>query len=110
MSKTFGLAGLRIGWLVTKDTTLYKRLQAYKDFTSLCNSAPSEFFSKIALRNSQTIIKRNLGIILDNLVILDKFFEKYKHLFQWNRPRAGAIGFVEIKFDMSVLDFVKDVV
>ena len=43
-------------------------------------------------------------------MILDEFFERYKDLFQWHRPKAGAIGFVEIKFKMSVLDFVKDLV
>ena len=41
MSKTFGLTGLRIGWIATKDKELFKKIASFKDFTSICNSAPS---------------------------------------------------------------------
>ena len=42
MSKSMGMAGIRLGWLVTKDETLYKRLQLLHDYYSICHTAPSE--------------------------------------------------------------------
>jgi aspartate/methionine/tyrosine aminotransferase len=48
MSKPFGLAGLRIGWLALHDHELYKQIAVYKDYTTICNSAPSEILALIA--------------------------------------------------------------
>lgn len=42
MTKSFGLAGLRIGWLATRDAHFLKEVGSYKLYTSICNSAPSE--------------------------------------------------------------------
>lgn len=110
MSKSFGLAGLRIGWIATKDKTLLKKMASFKDFTSICNSAPGEFFAITALKHKEIILKRNLEIIKNNIILLDKFFEEYKNFFQWNRPKAGAIAFPKIKFDGNVEDFAIDLI
>ena len=40
MSKSFALAGLRIGWLATRDRELLARCAAFKDYTTICSSAP----------------------------------------------------------------------
>jgi aspartate/methionine/tyrosine aminotransferase len=110
MSKALALPGLRIGWIATKDKALMEKIASFKDYTSICSSAPSEFLSALALRNKDTIIKRNLDIIRSNLKILDKFFSKYKHLFKWVRPRAGTIAFPKILFDKGANEFCKDLV
>ena len=41
-SKTFGLPGLRMGWLVTRARELLEKLVRLKDYTTLCSSAPGE--------------------------------------------------------------------
>ena len=110
MSKAFGLPGLRIGWIATKDKTLLKKVACFKDFTTICNSAPSEFFSILALRNKEEIVKRNLNIIKNNLKLLDKFFIKYNNLVEWVRPKAGSIAFPRIKFNKDVEGFCIDLV
>jgi len=110
MSKSLGLAGLRIGWIATKDKNLLKKIASFKDFTTICNSAPSEFLSIIALKHKEKLIKRNLEIIEKNLKLLDKFFKKYNHLFEWVRPKAGSICFPKIKFNKSSADFCIDLV
>jgi len=92
MSKTYGLAGLRIGWIATRDDHLFRELAAFKDYTTICNSAPSEFLATLALRNAETIVERNLHIIGDNLDRLDRFFESHGELFKWYRPKAGSIA------------------
>ena len=88
MSKTYGLAGLRIGWVATRDDRLFRELAAFKDYTTICNGAPSEFLATLALRNAGTIAQRNLRIIGDNLDRLDGFFGSHQGLFHWDRPKA----------------------
>ncbi|MEJ2040497.1 MAG: aminotransferase class I/II-fold pyridoxal phosphate-dependent enzyme [Desulfosarcinaceae bacterium] len=91
MSKTYGLAGLRIGWIATRDHGLLSRLAAFKDYTTICNSAPSEFLATLALRNAGAIVERNLNIIRENLDGLDAFFQSHADLFDWYRPKAGSV-------------------
>jgi aspartate/methionine/tyrosine aminotransferase len=93
MSKTYGLAGLRIGWLATRDGGLFRKFAAFKDYTTICNSAPSEFLAALALRNDDILVGRNLRIIRDNLARLDSFFSSHCELFHWRRPRGGSIAF-----------------
>jgi aspartate/methionine/tyrosine aminotransferase len=93
MSKTFGLAGLRIGWVATRNARIIRELSAFKDYTTICNSAPSEFLATIALQNAERIAQRNRRIIQDNLDLLDRFFTDHAGLFQWYRPKAGSVAF-----------------
>jgi aspartate/methionine/tyrosine aminotransferase len=93
LSKTYGLPGLRIGWLATRDADLRARAVAIKDYTTLCNSAPSEILAEVALQALDRIVVRNLAIARSNLPLLDEFFARRCDLFSWVPPRAGAIGF-----------------
>jgi aspartate/methionine/tyrosine aminotransferase len=93
MSKTFGLPGLRIGWIATRNKDLYQKLAGFKDYTTICYSAPSEYLSTIALRHQNKIRTKNLEIIRENLIILDRFFEKHAQMFTWKPPKAGPIAF-----------------
>jgi aspartate/methionine/tyrosine aminotransferase len=92
-SKTYGLAGLRIAWVATKNRKIYEKMAALKDYTTICNSAPSEFLAEVALRNRHKLIERNLGIIKHNLGILDDLFARRADRFSWVRPRAGSMAF-----------------
>jgi len=92
-SKTYGLPGLRIGWLATHQNDLLRSISTFKDYTTICNSAPSEFLAEVALRHRLELADRSRCTILNNLVVLDKFFSKYSDVFSWVRPVAGPIGF-----------------
>jgi len=96
VSKTYGLAGLRIGWVATRNRRIYERMAALKDYTTICNSAPSEFLSEVAMRNRQKLIDRNLNIIQHNLTVIDKLFTSHSSLFTWIRPQAGSMGFPKL--------------
>jgi len=95
-SKTYGLAGLRIGWLATKNRDLYNKIASLKNYTTLCNSAPSEFLAELAIRNRTKLVERNLQIIKNNLIIIDDFFTRHASLFTWSRPKAGSMGFPKL--------------
>jgi aspartate/methionine/tyrosine aminotransferase len=93
MSKSFGLAGLRIGWIATKNEAVYQRMASFKDYTTICNSAPSEFLATLALRNKERLLNRNRQIIARNLEVLNRFFARYQDRFHWQPPKAGPIAF-----------------
>ena len=67
MSKAYGLPGLRIGWLASKDRDFLVRCERYKHFLSICNSAPSEILARIALKSRDRILARTRGIVRNNL-------------------------------------------
>lgn len=110
MSKSFALPGLRIGWLSSKNQKLVKEIGDFKDYTTICNNAPSEILSIIALQNKQQILERNLQIISENLKLLDTFFKIHDKLFSWTRPIAGPISFPELNANIPVEEFCKKLV
>jgi aspartate/methionine/tyrosine aminotransferase len=110
LSKTFALAGLRIGWLVTRDQELLRKAQAFKDYVSICNSAPSEILALIALRARERVIGRSLHIIQENLRQLDLFFARYADIFSWQRPLAGSIAFPQLRTGQSIDQFCAELV
>jgi aspartate/methionine/tyrosine aminotransferase len=93
MSKAFGLAGLRIGWIATRDGAVRRRLAALKDYTTICNSAPSELLALIALRARDHVLARASRIISGNLTLLDEFFARHRTRLEWVRPAAGSVAF-----------------
>jgi aspartate/methionine/tyrosine aminotransferase len=93
MSKSFAMGGLRIGWIATHDTDLLARVARFKDYTTICSSAPSEILAIIALRAGDQVLERSRSIVAANLERLDGFFEDWADRFEWVRPRGGSIGF-----------------
>ena len=96
MSKSFGLAGLRIGWIATRDRELFARLASLKDYTTICSSAPSEILALIGLRAKERVLERSRTIVSGNLAALDEFFANNADRFAWVRPRAGSTCFPKL--------------
>ena len=92
MSKSFAMAGLRIGWLATRDRDLLARCAAFKDYTTICSSAPSEILALIGLRARDTVLARSRAIVEANLPLLDRFFADHAGV-RLGPARGGSIGF-----------------
>src|SRR6266850_525044 len=110
MSKTYGLPGLRLGWLASRDPEIIRRCLEFKYYTTICSSAPSEFLTALALRHREVLVQRNLQIVLRNLRLLDAFIQQRPHWFEWVKPNAGPIGFAHFKPQRDVLAFCEEVV
>lgn len=110
MSKAYGLPGLRIGWLALKDRELRRRLEHFKHYLSICNSAPSEQLALIALKARGQILERNRGIVRDNLALLDECFAHYRDLFDWRRPDGSCVAFIRYKGAEGVETFTRELV
>ena len=111
MSKSFAMAGLRIGWLASRDRDLLARCAAFKDYTTICSSAPSEVLALIGLRARDTVLRRSRDIVAANLERLDAFFDDWADRFSWVRPRAGSVGFPRMTVPgVTVDDWAADLV
>jgi len=107
MSKSFGLPGLRIGWIACEDKKILSGMERMKHYLSIANSGPSERLTKIALRNREKILARNCGIVDRNLSKWDAFFERHSELFEWVRPDGSCTGFPKYKGDDGVEQFTQ---
>ena len=110
VSKTYGLPGLRLAWLASRDTAFLQKLISLKYYTTICSSAPSEFLTALAFRHRQKFIDRNLRIVLRNLPQLSAFFSRHADLFDWTPPDASTIGFACFKPQRDVHDFCETLV
>ncbi|MER3483329.1 MAG: hypothetical protein C4332_09485 [Meiothermus sp.] len=110
MSKTYGLPGLWTGWLASRNPELLRRCLHLKYYTRICNPAPSEFLSALALRHREVLIARNLSIVHANLPLLETFLARHSHLFEWVKPAASPIGFPKFKLERDVTEFCEAVV
>ena len=105
MSKSYGLAGLRLGWLACRDEGLLTECTNYKMYTTICSSAPSEFLSALALRNRQILLSRNLDIVHRNLPILEAFLKRHSDLFDVVMPDASPICFPRVNIKGDTREF-----
>jgi len=111
LSKSFALAGLRIGWLATRDRDLLARAARFKDYTTICSSAPAEILGIVALRARTPVLERTHRIVGANLPVLDRFFATHSDWFSWVRPRAGSIGFPRLNAPgVTIDDFAAELV
>ncbi len=95
-SKVYGLAGLRIGWLVTGDTDLRRRAMAIKDYTTLCAAGPSEVLATIAVSAHTALRDRTRALCEANMDALDAFVAARPDLVAWRRPAATTISVARI--------------
>ena len=103
------MPGLRIGWLTTQQKALVQDWLSFKDYTTICNSAPSEILAIIALQNTEKIVERNMEIIRGNTQLAKQFFQKHNTLAEWQNPMAGSIAFPKWLGTGSVEDFCQAV-
>jgi aspartate/methionine/tyrosine aminotransferase len=110
VSKTYGLPGLRLGWLASRDRDALARIVDLKHYTTICSSAPSELLSAVALRHRAALAERNREIVLVNLTLLDAFFERQVETISWTRPSAGPIGFAHVHGEEDTTPFCERLV
>lgn len=97
-AKSFGMAGLRTGWFVSQDRELLKKIHSFKDYLSICSSAPSEVLTTIALNHAEKFIGPNIEKIKENVAFFKEAVEAGKLPFveKFAEPVAGSVAFVEI--------------
>lgn len=93
LSKSYGLPGLRIGWVATLDRALLGRLEKCKHYTSICNPGLTEHLATIAIGLGDRIHARNRAIVAENIVTVREFFAEFPDLFAFESPIGGCVAF-----------------
>lgn len=106
MSKAYALAGLRVGWMATRNRELLEATRQLKDYTTVCASAPAEILSLMALRAHDRLVARSKKIILANLAHAEAFFGRHAEVFDWQPPRAGMLAFPRLRPPAEVGEFI----
>jgi aspartate/methionine/tyrosine aminotransferase len=110
LSKSFGLPGLRIGWLASRSRDLLRQVSQLKDYTTICASAPSEILAIMALRSCDTIVARHRRRLERNLAVMDAFFDDHSGQFDWQRPNGGSVCFPRLTMATGAEALCRDLV
>jgi aspartate/methionine/tyrosine aminotransferase len=97
LSKSYGLAGLRLGWIASRDRTEFlPRVQQIKDFTTIVSPAPSQLLGLVAVRNTDTLVTRNQQLVQALTREVQDFCDRHDSLLEWTTPRAGTFCFPKL--------------
>jgi aspartate/methionine/tyrosine aminotransferase len=105
LSKAYGLAGLRVGWIATRNSDVLARMAAQKDYTTICSPSVTERLGCIAVRNREAIIGRNCELVRANWKLAAAFFAKHSDLFEVVPPRGGTMAFPRARNGFDVKAF-----
>lgn len=93
ISKAYAVPGIRIGWLVCKNSKLREKVLDIKGYLSICNSQIDELLAAEILHKHQQLLNRNLKIILENKHLLEQLISITGETVSINIPNAGCCAF-----------------
>lgn len=99
MSKAFALAGIRLGWVASRDPHIIDALASARDYTTISVSQLDDQVASYALSPAvlPSLLARNEGIAATNLGLLEAFVRRYGAVCSWVRPRAGTTALVQFR-------------
>jgi aspartate/methionine/tyrosine aminotransferase len=106
MSKSYGLPGLRVGWVGCRDRALIGMLSRMRQYLSTCGAGTSEVLACIALKAADVILARNRAITTTNLALLEDFFQRHAGLFACRPPDGGMVCYPRFTGAGGVEQFV----
>ena len=107
MSKVFSLAGLRLGWIATRDAAALKAFLSHRDYNLISCGLFDDAVAALALSHRDVMLKRNQAIVRENLAILDAWVAEHKH-FYYTKPKAGTTALVYYDYDIPSYEFCKE--
>ncbi len=93
LSKSYGLPGLRVGWIACRHRQTLDQMALLKSYLSITNAAPSECLASIALKAREQILGRNRELTGRNLQTLSAFFSRHADLFEWYEPDGSCVAY-----------------
>lgn len=110
LTKPFGLGGLRVGWLASRDQELLEKCSIWRDYTTMCCSAPGEFLAALALEHRDAIMAKKIALAGNNLSLLAGFIEENSDVLEWVMPRGGFTAFPRYKFTLDSRAFCRGLI
>jgi len=103
MSKSFSLAGLRLGWIAAP-TDLIHAVAIHRDYNTISVGMIDDYFACLALAAKDKIIERSQRITRGNLQILDDWINAEPAL-SYIKPQGGTTALVKYEFDIPAREF-----
>lgn len=107
MSKVFSLAGLRLGWIATRDMNAIRSFLSHRDYNLISCGMFDEAIACIALSGAENILKRNRQVVRTNLAILDQWVNAQPHV-SYVKPEAGTTALVYYDLDIASRTFCEE--
>ncbi len=99
MSKVFSLAGLRLGWIASKNKEIIEKCFHHREYNMISCSITDETIAALAVKNADKIVNRNKKIITECLYILDDWVKNESH-FSYIQPSAGTTALIDYDYDI----------
>lgn len=96
LSKSFGLPGIRIGWLVVRNQQWREKLMQAKGYLSICPSRLDQMVATELFSRSGPLLERNNKIRFENIASALALCKKYPLQVECSRPAAGLTGVVKL--------------
>jgi aspartate/methionine/tyrosine aminotransferase len=114
MSKAYSLAGIRIGWIASRDASLIEAFASARDYTTISVSQIDDRIASYALSGSviHALLGRNIKLAKTNLALLEEFVDEHGEVCSWVKPNAGTTALVRFEREDGPVDdveFCKDV-
>lgn len=104
-SKTFSLAGLRLGW-IAGPLEFIEKINRHRDYDTISCGMIDDYLATIAIQNKEKILKRNLKIVNDNADVLDAWVNSEPHI-TYVKPKSGTTAFLKFDMDMTSVEVCK---
>lgn len=101
LSKTYGLPGIRMGWLITRQPRLMETFLAAKEQIFICGSAVDEEIAHQFMKRKDEHYPRVTASIRSKFEILRKWFATQDFL-EWVEPAGGCVAYPRIKAGAGV--------
>ncbi|KAK6457446.1 aspartate aminotransferase [Scheffersomyces xylosifermentans] len=95
-SKAFAFAGLRLGWVVSREKSLIRDLFSKRDYNTIAVSTVDDFIATLVIQNYKTVLQRSYDICLENIKVIQKAIDESNGLLSWVKPRGGTTCFIKI--------------
>ncbi|MEX0299877.1 MAG: pyridoxal phosphate-dependent aminotransferase [Kordiimonas sp.] len=101
VSKSFGIPGIRIGWVATQDPVLMERFLATKEQIVICNSVVDEQIAFEVLKQKEQLLAQTAGKNIENFEVVKKWMAG-QDILEWVEPSGGVVCFPRFKSNVDI--------
>lgn len=104
LSKAFSFAGLRTGWIATRDMDVLQQVKYHSAYSMSSIGGLKEYLATKVLENKQIIIARNMSLLRVNLITLDGWLSQGRDHFSYVYPKAGSTVLIYYNYDIPAIN------
>ncbi|KAF8853199.1 PLP-dependent transferase [Acephala macrosclerotiorum] len=109
MSKAYSLAGIRLGWIASRDPSIIEAIATARDYTTISVSQLDDQVATYALSPSviHALLSRNIQLAKTNVALLERFIDQWSDVCSWMKPTGGTTALVRFEKEGKPVDDVE---